>query len=52
MTIYSNLPINYLSNINCKFIMRFDYHDNGFMRMKNLKHKKFVPKNEGKHNTP
>ena len=25
---YLNVSINYLSNMNCKFVMRFDYHDN------------------------
>ena len=27
-TMYLNVSINYLSNMNCKFVMRFDYHDN------------------------
>ena len=26
MPIYLNVPFNYLSNINSKFVMRFDYH--------------------------
>ena len=25
---YLNVSINYSSNLNCKFVMRFDYHDN------------------------
>ena len=32
---YSNVSINYLNNINCKFVMRFGYHDNLLKRMKN-----------------
>ena len=35
MIMYSNVSINYLNNINCKFVMRFGYHDNLFKRMKN-----------------
>ena len=31
---YLNVSINYLSNINCKYVMRFDYHDNFFKRMR------------------
>ena len=27
MALYLNVSINYLSNINFKFVMRFDYHD-------------------------
>ena len=26
MIMYLNVSINYLSNINCKFVMRFGYH--------------------------
>ena len=36
MAMYLNMSINYLSNINCKFVMRFDYHDSLFKRMRNL----------------
>ena len=35
MTMYLNVPINNLSNVNCKFVMRFDYHDNLLKRMRN-----------------
>ena len=31
---YLNVSFNYLSNINSKFVMRFDYHDNFFNRMR------------------
>ena len=34
MIMYLNVSINYLSNINCKFVMRFGYHDN-LLRMRN-----------------
>ena len=39
MIMYLNVFINYLSNINCKFVMRFGYHDNLLKRMRiwNLK---------------
>ena len=30
------MSIDYLSNINCKFIMKFDYHDNLFKKLRNL----------------
>ena len=36
MTMYLNVPINYLRNINCKFVIRFDYYDNLLKRMRNL----------------
>ena len=36
MTMYLNVPINYLSDINCKFMMRFDYHDILLKIMRNL----------------
>ena len=32
---YLNGSINYLSNINYKFVMRFGYHDNVLKRMRN-----------------
>ena len=28
MSMYLDVVFNYLSNINSKFVMRFDYHDN------------------------
>ena len=31
---YSNVSINYLNNINCKFVMRFGYHDNLLKKMR------------------
>ena len=34
MIMYLNVSINYLSNINCKFVMRFGYHDN-LLRIRN-----------------
>ena len=34
MSMYLNVSFNYLSNINSKFVMRFDYHDNFFNRMR------------------
>ena len=34
MTMHLNVSINYLSNINCKFVMRFGYHDNLLKRMR------------------
>ena len=39
MIMYLNVSINYLSNINCKFVMMFSYHDNllKIMRIWNLK---------------
>ena len=33
MSMYLNVPFNYLSKINSKFVIRFDYHDNLFKRM-------------------
>ena len=35
MTMHLNVSINYLSNINCKFVMKFGYHDNLLKRMRN-----------------
>ena len=34
MSMYLNVPFNYLNNINPKFVMRFDYHDNLLMIMR------------------
>ena len=34
MSMYLNVSFNYLSNINSKFVMRFDYHDNFLNRMR------------------
>ena len=51
---YLNVSFNYLSNINSKFVMRFDYHDNFFnrmriffisKRMRNLNHSFEIKKN-------
>ena len=36
MIVYLNVSINYLSNINYKFVMRFGYHDNVLKRMRNI----------------
>ena len=36
MVMYLNMAINYLSNINFKFVMMFDYRDNLLKRMINL----------------
>ena len=36
MAMYLNVSINYLSNINCKFVMKFNYHDNFLKKMRNL----------------
>ena len=33
MSMYLNMPFNYFSNINSKFVMRFDYHDNLLKKM-------------------
>ena len=33
MIMYLNVFINYLSNINCKFVIRFGYHDNLLKKM-------------------
>ena len=35
MIMYLNVSINYLSNINCKFVMWFEYHDNLLKRIRN-----------------
>ena len=35
MIMYLNVFINYLNNINCKFVMRFGYHDNLLKGMRN-----------------
>ena len=34
MAMYLNVPINYLSNINCNYVINFDYHDNLLKRMR------------------
>ena len=34
MIMYLNLSINYLSNINRKFVMKFGYHDNFLKKMR------------------
>ena len=34
MIMYLKVSINYLSYINCKFVMRFSYHDN-LLRIRN-----------------
>ena len=34
MSMYLNMPFNYFSNINSKFVMRFDYHDNLLKRIR------------------
>ena len=36
MAMYLYMSINYLNNINCKFVMRFDYHDNLLKRMRKI----------------
>ena len=33
MSMYLDVVFNYLSNINSKFVMRFDYHNNLFKKM-------------------
>ena len=35
-SLYLKVSFNYLSNINSKFMIRFDYHDNLLKRMRNL----------------
>ena len=40
MTMYLNVHINYLNNINYNYVINFDYHDNLFKKMKNF-HNKF-----------
>ena len=39
MAMYLNVFITYLSNINCNFVMSFDYYDNFPKRMRNLNNK-------------
>ena len=39
MAIYLNISINCLSNINCNYMINFDYHDNLLKRIRNLKFK-------------
>ena len=34
MAMYLNVPINYLSNINCNYVISFDYYDNLLKRMR------------------
>ena len=34
MATYLNVPINYLSNINCNYVISFDYYDNLLKRMR------------------
>ena len=36
MTMYLNVSINYLSNINFNYVMSFDYDNNLLKRMRNL----------------
>ena len=35
MIMYLNISINYLNNINCKFVIRFGYYENLLKRMRN-----------------
>ena len=42
MAMYLNVPINYLSNINCNYVINFDYHDNLLKRMRIWKQKTFT----------
>ena len=37
MTLYLNPPINYLNNINCNYVISFDYHRILLKRIRNLK---------------
>lgn len=39
MSMYFNMFITYLSNINCNCVMSIDYHDNFSKRMRNLYNK-------------
>ena len=48
MAMYLNVPINHLSNINCNYVISFDYYDNLFKRMRILKLKILVLPNETK----
>ena len=52
MTIMNlNVPINYLNNVNCNYVIIFYYHDNLFKGMRNLKTKiLIVPKEIRKYN--
>ena len=36
MTMQLNVFIIYLSNINCTYLVKFDYYDNLFKRMRDL----------------
>ena len=42
MDTYLNVPIYYLSNINCNYVISFNYYDNLLKRMINLKLKNFI----------
>ena len=39
MATYLNVPIYYLSNINCNYVISFNYYDNLLKRMRNLNDK-------------
>ena len=41
MAIYLNVLINYLNNINCNYVISYDYYDNYLKRTRNLKLKNF-----------
>ena len=57
MIMYLNVSINYLNNINCKFVMSFVYHENLPKRMRNLNNSLWnskilvVEKKKKNHNT-
>ena len=36
IAMYLNVPFNYLSNINSKYVMRFDYYDNLLKSMRRI----------------
>ena len=42
MAMYLNVPFNHLSNINCNYVISFDYYDNLLKRMRILKLKILV----------
>ena len=42
IAMYLNVPINHLSNINCNYVISFDYHDNLLKRIRILKLKFLV----------
>ena len=48
MAMYLNVPINHLSNINCNYVMSFDYHNNLLKKMRILKLKILVLPKETK----